>query len=252
MQAKDKVALVTGAAHRVGKAIALKLAENGTHIILNYRSSAAAAKETQAELEALGVEVLPVQADVSEPAAVEAMIAQAIDHFNRIDILINSAARFDKTLFPGMTVDDWDRVMNTNLRGPFICARAVAPHMLKLKEGLIVNITDLSGFVPTKDMLAHSVAKAGLISLTRALALELRPTIRVNAVAPGPAIPPMAYDQATRNTVAQRTLLKRWGSGQDVAKTIMFFVENDYVTAQVICVDGGELIGWRDTKFSIR
>jgi 3-oxoacyl-[acyl-carrier protein] reductase/pteridine reductase len=246
MQPEDKVALITGAAHRVGKAIALRLAQNGAHIVLNYRSSVLAAQETQAELESLGVRVLPIQADVSEPAAVEVMVAQAIDHFGRIDILVNSAASFQQTPFPGMSIDDWDSVINTNLRGPFLCAHAVAPHMLKLQEGLIVNITDLSAFVPTQQMMAHSVAKAGLAMLTQALALELRPTIRVNAIAPGPVIPPPEYDAATNKRVAERTLLKRWGSGDHVAQAVMFFVENDYVTGDVLRVDGGELLGWRD------
>jgi 3-oxoacyl-[acyl-carrier protein] reductase/pteridine reductase len=118
--------------------------------------------------------------------------------------------------------------------------------MLKLDEALIVNITDLSGLVPTRHMLAHSVSKAGLISLTQALALELRPTVRVNAIAPGPVIPPPDYDAATQQQVAQRTLLKRWASGDHVAQAVMFLVENDYVTAEVVRVDGGELIGWRD------
>lgn len=246
MLAKNKVALITGAAHRVGKAIALRLAQNGAHIILNYRTSAEAAGETRAELAALGVEVLPVQADASDPDAVEAMVTRAIDHFGRIDILVNSAASFQKTPFPGMALADWDGVVNTNLRGPFLCARAVAPFMLKLEQGLIVNITDLSGYVPVRNMLAHSVAKAGLISLTRALALELRPTIRVNGIAPGPVIPPPDYDEATRQQVANRTLLKRWASGDHVARVVMSFVENDYITAEVVRVDGGELFGWRD------
>jgi NAD(P)-dependent dehydrogenase (short-subunit alcohol dehydrogenase family) len=246
MLAKNKVALITGAAHRVGKAIALRLARNGAHIVLNYYTSAAAAAETQSELTALGVDVFPVQANVSDPAAVEAMVARAVDHFGRIDILINNAASFEKTPFPDMTPADWDRVINTNLRGPFLCSRAVAPFMLKLEQGLIVNITDLSAFVPARDMLAHSVSKAGLISLTQALALELRPTIRVNAVAPGPVIPPPDYDEATRQQVANRTLLKRWASGDHVARAVMSFVENDYITAEVVRVDGGELFGWRD------
>ena len=246
MLAKNKVALITGAAHRVGKAIALGLARHGAHIVLNYYTSAAAAAETQTELAALGVDVLPVQANVSDPAAVEAMVVRAVDHFGRIDILVNSAASFQKTPFPDMAPADWDRVINTNLRGPFLCARAVAPFMLKLEQGLIVNITDLSGFVPVRNMLAHSVAKAGLISLTQALALELRPTIRVNAIAPGPVIPPPDYDEATRQQVANRTLLKRWASGDDVARVVMALVENDYITAEVVRVDGGELLGWRD------
>jgi 3-oxoacyl-[acyl-carrier protein] reductase/pteridine reductase len=246
MQPQNKVALITGAAHRVGKAIALKLAQNGAHIVLNYRSSAAAAQETQAELEAFGVKVLPVQADVSEPTAIETMVAQAIDYFGRIDILVNSAASFQQTPFSDISIADWDSVINTNLRGPFLCARAVAPYMLQLQEGLIVNITDLSAFTPTLNMLAHSVAKSGLLMLTQALALELRPAIRVNAIAPGPVIPPPDYDAATNKRVAEKTLLKRWGSGDHVAQTVMFFIENDYVTGEVLRVDGGEFIGWRD------
>lgn len=246
MQPQDKVALITGAAHRVGKAIALKLAQYGTHIILNYRSSETAAQKTKAELEALGIRVMPVQADVSDPDDVAGMVAQALDYFGRIDILVNSAASFRHTPFPEMSVGDWDSVINTNLRGPFLCAHAVAPHMLKLKEGLIVNITDLSAFVPAQNMIAHSVAKAGLVSLTKALALELRPTIRVNGIAPGPVIPPPEYDTATNKRVAQRTLLKRWGSGHNVAQAVMFFVENDFVTGDVVRVDGGEMLGWRD------
>ena len=218
MQPKDKVALVTGAAHRVGKAIASRLARHGCHIVLNYRSSGEAACQTRAELAALGVQVLPIQADVSDPAAVEAMVTQAMAHFGHIDILVNSAASFVETPFPAMSLADWDTVINTNLRGPFLCAHAVAPHMLTLKEGLIVNITDLSAYSPAQNMLAHSVAKAGLISLTQALALELRPTIRVNAIAPGPVIPPPHYDDATNHRVARRTLLKRWGQRRGTRK----------------------------------
>jgi 3-oxoacyl-[acyl-carrier protein] reductase/pteridine reductase len=246
MEPNDKVALITGAAHRVGKAIALRLAKSGVHIVLTYRSSAEAAQATQAELEALGVKVLSIQADVADPLAVDGMVAQAIDYFGRIDILVNSAANFLQTPFPEMQVGDWDTVINTNLRGPFLCARALAPTMLALPEGLIVNITDLSAFVPAQNMLAHSVAKAGLVSLTQALALELRPTIRVNAIAPGPVIPPPDYDQALNERIARRTLLKRWGRGENVAQAVLFFVENDYITGEVVRVDGGELIGGRD------
>jgi 3-oxoacyl-[acyl-carrier protein] reductase/pteridine reductase len=174
------------------------------------------------------------------------MVAQAMAYFGRIDILVNSAATFQDTPFLTMSLQDWDMVINTNLRGPFLCAWAVAPHMLKSEEGLIVNIADLSAFFPAQNMLAHSVAKAGLVSLTQALALELRPTIRVNAIAPGPIIPPPHYDRATTERIAQRTLLKRWGCGDHVAQTVMFFVENDYITGEVVRVDGGELFGFRD------
>ena len=250
MHPKDKVALITGAAHRVGQAIALGLARRGCHIVLNYRSSDEAARQTQRALEALGVRVLPVQADVSSPTAVEGMVAKAVDAFGHIDILVNSAASFKETPFPGMTVADWDDVMGTNLRAPFVCARAAAPHLLRRDEGLIVNIADLSAFVPAPAMLAHSVSKAGLVSLTQALAQELRPTVRVNAVAPGPVLPPPHYDAATTAAVARQTLAGRWGSGGHVAQAVLFLVENDYVTGDVLRVDGGQLLCTRDGYFT--
>lgn len=245
MQIKNKVALITGAAHRVGKAIAIRLAGQGCHIVLNYRSSAEAAQQTQQELEALGVQVLPVQADVSDAIAVESMVDQALDYFGQVDILVNNAAVFDKTPFPEMSLADWDKVINVNLRGPFLCARAVAPTMLTLIEGVIINITDLAGLVPIPGMLAHSIAKAGLISLTESLALELGPNIRVNGIAPGPIIPPPDYSDKMKQRIAQRTLLKRWGEADHVAQTVQFLIENDYITGEIIRVDAGEIIGWR-------
>lgn len=248
MQIRNKVALVTGAAHRVGKAIALRLAGQGATIVLHYRSAATTAQETEAELAALGAQVLPVQADLSDEQAVERLVQQAINQFGQIDILINSAASFERTPFPDMTVADWDRVINTNLRGPFLCAKAVAPHMLKLAEGNIINIVDLFGFTPGQGFMAHSIAKAGLMQLTMALALELRPTIRVNGIAPGPVLPPADYDDGRKGRIAQRTLLKRWGAAEDVARTVQFLLESDYITAEIIRVDGGELIGHRDRR----
>jgi len=246
MQVQGKIALITGAAHRVGKAIALKLAQHGAHIGLNYHHSVEAAQATQAELRALGVEVLLLPADVSDAVAVENMVAQAMSHFGQIDILVNNAASFQRALFLNMSLSQWDEVLGLNLRGPFICAKAVAPHMLKLTEGTIINLTDLSGVVPTRGRVAHSVAKAGLISLTEALAIELRPTIRVNGIAPGPVLAPTQASEAVKARKAERTLLKRWGEADHVAQTVLFLVENDYITGEIIRVDGGELLAWRD------
>ena len=243
MRLKDKVALITGAAHRVGKAIAVGLAHRGSNIVLNYHSSGEAAQQTQTELEALGVKVLPIQADITNQLAVEAMVAKAVDHFGHIDILVNSAGNYKETPFPESSVADWDAVMDTNLRAAFVCARTVTPHLLKREEGLIVNIADLSAFGPCwPNFLAHSVSKAGLLSLTQFLAVELSPTIRVNAVAPGPVIP-MSDDDV--DAVAQKTLVKRWGSGSHVAQAVVFLAENDYICGEVIRVDGGQLLGPR-------
>ena len=239
MQPKGKVALITGAAQRIGKDIALALARRGCHIVLHYHSSSeAVVSQTQKELEAFNVRVLAIRADVSDPAAVEAMVARAIERFGHVDILVNSAASFRRTPFPEMDLADWDAVMDTNLRAPFWIARVLAPHLRTLGEAAIVNIADLSAFRPFHGQLAHSVSKAGLVSLTQALAVELGPTVRVNAIAPGLMIPGAGESQA----LARGTLLRRWGSGGNVAQAVLFLVENDYVTGDVIRVDGGQLL----------
>jgi NAD(P)-dependent dehydrogenase (short-subunit alcohol dehydrogenase family) len=247
MPPNPKVALITGGAHRLGKAIALKLAAHGAQIAFTYHTSAAAAQETGAELAGLGVEALPLQADLSQPPEIERAVGRVVNHFGRLDILVNSAASFEKRPLLRMSVEDWDRVINLNLRGPFLCARAAAPQMLRQESGgVIINISDLSGLAPLKGRLAHSVAKAGLLALTQALALELRPAIRVNGILPGPVLPQPGYSTAVQARIAQGTLLKRWGTPEHVARVVIFLVENDYITGEILRVDGGEWLGWRD------
>ncbi|UCC88162.1 MAG: SDR family oxidoreductase [Anaerolineales bacterium] len=248
MNPKGKNALVTGGAHRVGKAITLALAKAGANVVINYHTSADAAEATAAEARYLGVEALAVQADVSDHQQVEAMVAAAQERFGLIDILINSASRFEKTPFPTPNVMAWHRVTNVLIHGSFYCANAIAPLMLERGEGTIVNILDLSAWEPWPDFSAHSVGKAGLLALTRQLALELAPTVRVNAVAAGLVLPPASYSKARTAALAQRTLLKRWGAAEDVAQAVMYLIQAEYVTGEVLVVDGGERFGHRKPK----
>jgi 3-oxoacyl-[acyl-carrier protein] reductase/pteridine reductase len=245
MNPKGKTALVTGGAHRVGKAITMALAQAGANVVINYYSSSKAAETTAAEARGLGVGALAVQADVSNHPQVEAMAAAAQQKFGSVDILVNSASLFKKTPFPTDNLEAWHQVTNILIHGSFYCANAVAPLMLEKGAGTIVNIIDLSAWEPWANFAAHSVGKAALLALTRQLALELAPAVRVNAVAPGPILPPPDYDEAKIARLAQKTLLNRWGKAEDVAEAVMFLVKADYITGEVIVVDGGERFGRR-------
>ncbi|MGD2039272.1 MAG: SDR family oxidoreductase [Anaerolineae bacterium] len=240
MKIEGKTALVTGGAHRVGKAITMTLAKAGANVVVNYYSSDTAARETVAEAEALGVGGLAVQADVGDLDQVRAMVAAAVDRFGAIDILVNSASIWQKTPLPMGDFSDWHRVLGVLLNGSMYLADAVAPLMQERGEGEMVNIVDLSAWKPFAGYIAHSTGKAGLLALTRQLALELAPEVNVNAIAPGPVLPPPDYSEKEIARVAGRTLKGRWGSAQDVADAVRFLVEADYITGEVIVVDGGE------------
>lgn len=243
MDARGKTALITGGAHRLGKAITLALAQAGCHVVINYHRSKEAAEMTAAEARHYGVDALPCQADVADHQQVSRMIRTAVEHFGSIDILVNSASYFVKTPFPAHDLSAWHRVTAILIHGAFYCANAVAPLMLQRGEGLIINIADLSAWQPWPGFVAHSVGKAALLALTRQLALELAPTVRVNALAPGLILPPPDYTPSKTERAAQRTLLKRWGNPEDVTRALMYLVEADYVTGEVMVIDGGELLG---------
>jgi 3-oxoacyl-[acyl-carrier protein] reductase/pteridine reductase len=240
MEIKGKAALITGGAHRVGKAITLALARGGVNVVINYHSSAEPAEETAAEAQALGVDAIAVQADVAQLDQVNEMVATALDRFGAVDILVNNASLWRETPFPMQDLTDWHRVTGILINGSLYCANAVAHTMLDQGAGAIVNIVDLSAWKPWPGFTAHTVGKAALLALTRQLALELAPAVQVNAVAPGPVLPPPDYDEQQLARIAARTLKKRWGSANDVADAVMFLIQADYITGEVIVVDGGE------------
>ncbi len=245
MELRGKTALVTGGAHRVGKAITMMLARAGADVVVNYFSSSKAAEQTVAEVQALGMRARAIQCDVADWGQVQAMAAAVVAEFGGVDVIVNSADLFEQTPIPTDDVSRWQRVTSITIDGPFYVCNALVPSMLARGGGAIVNIVDLSAWEPWPNFAAHSVSKAGLLAFTKQLALELAPTIRVNAVAPGPVMPPPNYDAASAAKAAQGTLLRRWGSPEDVALAVRYLLEADYVTADVITVDGGERYGHR-------
>lgn len=245
MNPEGKTALVTGGGHRVGRAITLALARAGANVVINYHRSAEAAEATAADVRALGVEALPVKADVGVWPEVQAMVAAAKEQFGGVDILVNSASLWRETPFPTGDITAWQQVTNIEINGAFYCANAVAPLMQARGEGAIVHIVDLSAWEPWPNFMAHSVGKAASLALSRQLALELAPAVRVNAVAPGPVLPPPDYDDEQIARTADKTLLNRWGSVEDVAEAVLFFVRASYITGEVLAVDGGERFGHR-------
>jgi len=240
MDLHGKVALVTGGAVRVGKAISLALAGAGADIVMNYNTSSSDAQETAAGIGALGRRALTYQADVSQRDGVQAMVDAAIERFGRLDVLVNSASVWRRTPWEELTEEEWDTKLDVDLKGAFLCAKAAWPHLIAHGDGAIVNIVDLSALKPFPNFLAHSAAKAGLLNFTYGLAQELAPAVRVNAVAPGPVLPPPDYSEKQVAAVANRTLLKRWGSAEDVADAVVFLVRAPYITGIVLPVDGGE------------
>ncbi|NJN93579.1 MAG: SDR family oxidoreductase [Anaerolineales bacterium] len=245
MDIKNKVALITGGAHRVGKAITLMLAKAGANVVINYHTSAAQAEATAEEIRAMGTKPLIIQADIADYSQVKAMAGQVKIWFGGIDILVNSADRWEKSPFPSEDMGPWERIIGTGVNGPYYVTNAFAPLMLERGGGAIVNIVDLSAWEAWPNFTAHAVAKSALAAMNRQFAIELGPTIRVNAVAPGPVLPPPDYSPAQIESVAARTLLNRWGSADDVAQAVKFLIEADYISGETIRVDGGEHYGHR-------
>lgn len=251
MNPQGKVALVTGGARRVGKAITLMLARCGVNVVINYNSSSHDAEQTASEAKSAGVEALALQGDVSDRAAVRLMTDAILDQFGGVDIIVNSASLFGRFPFPTNNPDDletWQRVTRISIDGPFFVCNELTSSMLaraqrRNETGAIVNIVDLSIWHPWPNFMAHAVGKAGLLALTRHLATELAPIIRVNAIASGPVLPPPNYPEDRLQEQAQRTLLQRWGEPDDVAKAVKYLIEADYVTGDIMTVDGGERYG---------
>jgi pteridine reductase len=234
----DKVALVTGGAVRVGRALSLGLAEAGFDVAVSYHSSAGPAEEVAARIRGLGRRALLLPGDVSRPEDVERITGTLERELGRLDLLVNSASNFHRTPLLEVDAAEWDEVMGVNLKGPFLMARASA-ELLRASGGSIVNIVDLSAIQPWTAYPHHSVSKAGLLHLTRVLARTLAPEVRVNAIAPGTVLPPEGQSEESLERERRRTPLARLGTPQDVLRTVLFLEASPYVTGALIVVDGG-------------
>lgn len=241
---KGKCAVVTGAAKGIGKAIALKLASLGVNIVLNYRSSEDKAIETEKEILSLGVEVLRIKGDISKANDVENLIDCAKKKFGKIDIMVNNAGITKDTLLLRMKEEDFDSVINVNLKGVFNCLKAITPVMVKQKEGKIINLSSVVGLVGNAGQVNYAASKAGVIGMTKSLAKEIGSRgITVNAVAPGFIETDMTDVLGDRfKEEAKKSIpLKRLGKAEDVAEVVAFLASDsaNYITGQVIQVDGG-------------
>ena len=240
----DQVILITGGARRIGAQIARTLHAAGARIVVHYRSSTAAAKELGAELNAArpGSAAL-FAADLQRDEAPEQLIGAAVGHFGRLDALINNASTFYRTPVGQITHAAWNDLMGSNLRAPLFLAQAAAPHLAK-QRGVIINVIDIHGLRPLKGYPLYSIAKAGLAMVTRSLARELGPGVRVNGIAPGPVLwAEHDLDDSMKREIIAKTALKRAGSPQDIARTALFLIRDaPYITGQIIPVDGGRSI----------
>jgi 3-oxoacyl-[acyl-carrier protein] reductase/pteridine reductase len=239
MQINDSVVIITGAATRVGREVALALAARGSQIAFTYYVPDEPWQETRAEIEAIGVSCLAEQMEVRDAAQVQGFVQRVRDRFGHIDVLINNAAVWLKSPFLQIQEADWDLALDVNLKGPFLCAQAVAPVMLQQNSGLILNITDLSAFQVWPGYAHHAASKAGLVALTKTLAVELAPAVRVNAIAPGTVLLPPDAPAEKIQWAVENSLLKRVGTPQDVAQLVIFLMENDFTTGAVYFIDGG-------------
>jgi len=236
-----RVALVTGAGKRLGRAVALRLASEGADVAVHYGKSEAEAREVVREIEKTGRRAAAFSAELTDAAAIQKLVQSVASRFARLDILVNCAANFLETKFGETNEATWDASMDTNLKAPFFCAQAAAPHLAKSGRGVIINFADIGGLLGWTEFLPHSISKAGVIMLTRILAKELGPAVRVNAIAPGtitmPGDPPEWQQDFIR-----RAPLKRTGRPEEIADAVMYLITAEFVTGQVLVVDGGRTL----------
>ncbi len=242
MDLQGRTALVTGGAIRVGRDVCLELARRGANVVVNYRTSAAASAQLVDDIHALGVGGLAIQGDVSVKTDVERISAEARNRFGSVDVLVNNASIYPRTPLTSVTEADWDESIAVNLKGPYLCSMEFGQRMAANEGGVIVNITDWAVYRPYKDYLPYLTAKGGIIFLTKALAVELAPKVRVNVIAPGPIQAPDYLTIEEIETAASGTLVGRWGGGPEIAKAAAFLIEADFITGATLPVDGGRLI----------
>jgi len=241
---QGKVAIVTGAARRVGAAIARRLHGAGMQILLHYRNSASDAHALERALNGVRAgSAICVRAELLEADAPDALIGAALEHYARLDLLVNNASTFYPTRFGEIDARHWAELAGSNLRAPLFLSQAAAPHLAKTR-GAIVNITDIHAERPLKDYMVYTIAKAGLAALTKSLALELGPDVRVNAVAPGAIAWPEddQFSTAERTRIVSTTPLGRIGAPEDIARVVEFLARAPFVTGQTVAVDGGRSV----------
>lgn len=237
---QGQVALVTGAAKRLGRAVALRLAEEGADVVIHHRSSAPEAAQVASEMEKLGRKTLIVAADLQNIAEIRRLIEETEKKFGRLNILVNSAANFIHTDFSATTEEIWDASLDTNLKAPYFCSQAAAP-LLKSARGVVINFADIGGIQPWPGYLPYCISKAGVILLTRALAKVLAPEARVNAIAPGTITMEGDAPEVERDYI-RRAPLGRSGRPGDVADAVSFLLRATFMTGQVLILDGGRTV----------
>ncbi len=247
MKLENKVAIVTGSRRGIGKAIALELAKNGANVVvsdINLEEQ----KQVVKEIKELGQKALAIKADVTSNKEVENMVQKTIDTFGKIDILVNNAGVFVQKPFQEMTEKDWDKVLDVNLKGNFLCTKAVSKHMIKQESGKIISIASIAGEVGFRGSSAYCASKAGIVNLTKELALELAPkNINVNAIAPGviktKMTESMLADKKQRKALMNNIPFNRVGEPEDIGKAALFLAssDSDYITGHTLVVDGGWL-----------
>jgi pteridine reductase len=237
---QGRVALVTGAAKRLGRVVALRLAEEGADVVVHHRASVAEAASAVEEIEKMGRRAIAIAADLGSVGEIKRLLDETAKQFGRLDILVNSAANFLPSSIISTTEEVWDTALDTNLRAPFFCAQAAAP-LLRRTRGTIINFADTGGLMGWPGYIAHSVSKAGVVMLTKVLAKALAPEIRVNAIAPGtitmPGDPPQWETDFVKIAPLHRT-----GKPSDIADAVMYFVRAEFHTGQTLVLDGGRTL----------
>ena len=246
MKLKDKIALVTGSSRGVGRAVALGLAKQGANVVVNYTSNENAADEVVEIIQSMGGKAIAVKADVAQKAEAENLVNSAIDTFGRLDILVNNAGFTRPSMMIKMTEDQWDQVVDIHLKGAFLCAQAAGLHMKEQKSGKIINVTSVAGIVGTVGQINYSAAKGGIISMTKSIARELaRYNVCANVISLGIVATDMTEkirsDEKLKEIYMNRILLKRFAEADDIAPAFAFLAsdESNYITGQLLCVDGG-------------
>ena len=242
MQLQHRVALVTGAGRRLGRAMAAALAARGMTVAIHHHASSQGAYALKQEILDAGGRAACFDADLTDAAAARSLPERVLQELGRLDVLVNSAAVMHRLSLEQTTPEQWDAILNLNLRAVFFCTQGAAP-ALRASRGKVINLADLAGLEPWSGFAAHSVSKAGVVMLTKVLALSLAPDVTVNAIAPGAVLVPDDYDAEERERLARATPLRRLGDPADVISALLYLLEGgDFVTGEVLVVDGGRRI----------